>query len=64
MIKILRNLLTNLIWQIMFDSISRVDFRLLFNNLTIMFNTMSTRELIRLYWDIVLDKITDNRFCL
>lgn len=62
MIRILRNLLTYLIWQFMFDSISRVDFRLLFNNLTIMFNTMSTRELIRLYWDIILNKITDNRF--
>lgn len=62
MIRILKNFLINIIWQYMFYSISRIDFRRLISNVTIIFNTMSLRELSRLCWDIILNKVHNNRF--
>lgn len=61
MIRIIRNLLVNIIWQFLFESINRVDFRRLFNNLNNIFNTMSIRELFRLYRDVIFDRVTNNR---
>lgn len=62
MIRIIKNLLVNIVWQFLFDSISKVDFKRLFNNISTLFNSMSLRELIRLYWDAVLDRLNENRY--
>ena len=62
MLKILWNLFTNLVWFLTVESVSRVDFRQLINNLTIFFNTLSIRELIRLSKDIAINKFTDNQY--
>lgn len=61
MIKFIKNIIINIMWQFLFDSISKLDFRRFINNLTVIFNTMSLRELLNLYKDIILDKITENR---
>lgn len=61
MLRIIKNLLISIIGQILFYSISKVDFRGLILNVTTLFNTMSIRELIRLYWDTILDKLNQNR---
>jgi hypothetical protein len=62
MIRIIKNLIINIIWQFMFDSICRVDFRNLINYLTVLLRSLSIRNLFSLYRDILFGSITDNRF--
>ena len=64
MIIILKNILINIIWQFMFDIISRVEFRVLIITFIVHLRTMSTIEIWRLFWYFIFNRITDNRLLI
>jgi len=60
MIKILKYLLTEIFWRFLFDNIIKLDFVTLTNNFRVQLLTMSSREILSLYWDLLSNRISNH----
>jgi len=64
MIRILRNIIIEIFWRFIFDSIYKVDFVNLTNSFRVHLLTMTFREILGLYWELLSNKISNHNFFL
>lgn len=59
MLNIIRDIIIQLIWNVLLDKLTKGEYRQLINRLTVSFSITPLRQLVRLYWDILFDRIND-----
>ena len=60
MIRILRYIITTVLWQLFFNQIPRIDFLTLINNFRVQQLTVPFRNLFNSFWDLILNRVPMN----